>query len=111
MLLRGSTVTLTERTESGTNDFGESVWTETEIPVEGVLIGRPSAEDISAGLELYGKRAAYTLGIPKGDTHNWVDATVQFFGHTFLTFGLPLTAEPDNIPLCWGQIVHVAAVE
>ena len=110
-MIQGTAVTLIERTQTGVNDFNEPVYEETPVTVEDVLIGQPSADDITDALNLYGKRLAYTLGIPKGDTHNWENAKVQFFDRTFQTFGLPVTGIPENIPLRWDKNVKVELIE
>lgn len=68
--------------------------------VRNVLIGSPSAD----GRE-------YTLGIPKGDTHDWADAKVGFRGSEWRTIGLPETGEDANIPLCWGSNIKVRLIE
>lgn len=65
-------------------------------PVEDVFIGLPSAD----GRE-------YTLGIPKGDTHEWCDRKVSFGGRMWRTIGLPETGEAANIPLRWGKNIKV----
>ena len=43
-----------------------------------VLIGQPSTNDLADSIDLDGKRIDYVLGIPKGDTHNWVDTEIIF---------------------------------
>ena len=68
---------------------------------------RPTAEDIVNDLQLYGKRIAYTLGIPKGDAHDWENATVEFFGKKFRTYGGVTQGIEDLIPLLWNKKVKV----
>lgn len=41
-------------------------------------------------IQLYGKHAVYELCIPKGDSHDREDKTVEFFGQKWRTFGFPL---------------------
>ena len=64
--------------------------------VSGCLVGLPAE----------GGRA-YTVGIPKGDEHDWCDRKLSFWGRLWRTMGIPETAEPQNIPLSWGQNVTV----
>ena len=111
MALHGTTVLLTVKTQSGTDDLNKPVYTETTVEVENVLIGEPKTEDIIDGLKLYGKRLAYTLAIPKGDTHDWTDTKVQFFGQTFRTFGKPTEGIEELIPLSWNKKVKVERYE
>jgi hypothetical protein len=72
-----------------------------------VLIGQPCTNDRADSIDLDGKRIDYVLGIPKGDTHNWVDTEIIFFGQRFKTVGYPQTGIQENIPLRWGQNVKV----
>jgi len=58
-------------------------------------------------VQLYGKKIEYVLGIPKGDTHNWINAKVKIFGDVFQTIGYPQTGIQENIPLKWGSNVKV----
>ena len=105
--MKGTTVQLVVKTETGTDSFGAPIVTEELINVPDVLIGSPTTDDITNTINLYGKKVEYVLGIPKGDTHNWVDAEVQFWGMRFRTIGYPTTGEQENIPLRWGQNVKV----
>ena len=105
----GTTVTLLERIQTGVDAFHQPVYTETETEVPDVLVGKPSTDDITDALNLYGKKLVYTLGIPKGDTHNWENTRVRIWGKVFQTFGAEMTGEPGNIPLRWGKNVMVEA--
>lgn len=105
--MKGTTVQLAVKTQTGTDGFGAPVYTEELVNVADVLVGQPSTTDITNSIELYGKKIAYTLGIPKGDTHDWVDAEVIIWGDRYRTIGYPETGEQDNIPLRWGMNVKV----
>ena len=105
--MQGITITLYNRTQTGTDEFNAPIYTETAEQVENVLIGEPSTDDITDTLTLYGKRLAYTLGLPKGDTHTWTDRTVEFFGEKFRTIGEPTMGIEHLIPLSWNKKVKV----
>lgn len=60
-----------------------------------------SVEDVTASVQLYGKKAEYMIGIPKGDTHIWEDQIVEFFGKRWHVFGFPEEGIEANIPLEW----------
>lgn len=105
--IKGITITLYELTQTGTDDFNEPIYEETAVPVDNVLIGEPTTEEISEDLNFYGKRLAYTLAIPKGDTHNWEDTIVEFYGKRFRTYGEPTEGIEDMIPLAWNKKVKV----
>lgn len=64
--------------------------------VENVLIGEPSGTET----------LSYTLGIPKGDDHNWLDKKVRFFGEFFRTVGRPEQGVEENIPLFWNKKIR-----
>ena len=106
-MISGETVRLKTKVQTGTDDFNRPVFTETFVDVENVLIGAPSSEDIVNELNLSGKRIAYTLGIPKGDTHNWINTEVEFWGERYRTIGKPMQGIDENIPLSWNKKVQV----
>lgn len=114
--MRGITVTLYVRTLSGSDPFGAPIWTETAQPVDNVLVGEPSTDDITTSTDLYGKRIDYMLGIPKGDTHEWKDAKVSWtdaYGRTITckTFGFPITGVEAMIPTPWHMKVRCHRIE
>jgi hypothetical protein len=76
-----------------------------------VLVAQPSPEEKTAELNLTGRSIQYTLGIPKGDTHNWENQVVEFFGHKFLTYGIPEQGIEANIPLRWHKKVKCERYE
>lgn len=106
-MIHGITVRLYIKTQTGTDDFGAPVFEETPKEVCNVLVGEPTSEDIVSSLQLYGKRIAYTLAIPKGDEHDWEDVTVEFFGQKFRTYGGVTQGIDTLIPLCWNKKVKV----
>ena len=103
----GVTITLYNKTQTGVDGFNRPVYTETAIQVDNVLIGEPSTQDIVDELNLTGKKLAYTLAVPKGDTNEWTDRKVSFFGKTFRTFGEVTQGIEDLIPLAWNKKVKV----
>ncbi len=109
--MRGITVTLYEKTQTGTDSLGNPVYEEVPVEVDDVLIGEPSTDEITSSISLYGKRTVYTLGIPKGDAHSWENARVDFFGQRFRVFGNVTQGIEEMIPLRWNKKVHVAAYD
>lgn len=106
-LIKGITVTLFDRVETGKDGFNRPVYEEIPVEVENVLVSPASETDIVSQLNLTGKKAVYTLAIPKGDRHNWIDRNVQFFGKMWRTFGFPIKGIDENIPLDWNVKVTV----
>lgn len=109
--MQGITVLLTEKLEIEKDPFGESVFEETQTEIENVLVAPASSEDIMNGLSIHGKRIAYNLAIPKGDTHNWEDTVVEFWGRKFRTIGIPKEGIEDLIPLSWNRQISVECYE
>lgn len=105
--MRGISITLYTTTQTGTDEFNRPIYAETPVTVENVLIGEPSTDDVVAEINMTGKRLAYTLAIPKGDTHDWTDKTVEFFGERFKTIGEPTQGIDHLIPLSWNKKVKV----
>lgn len=105
--MKGTTVQLVKKTQSGIDALGNPIYTTELIDVDDVLVGTPTSDEVIGTLKLYGKRIAYTLGIPKGDSHVWVDTDVYIWGDKYRTIGYPVTGEQANIPLRWGQNVRV----
>ena len=105
--MRGITVTLYNRTSDSTDEFNRPIYTETAIAVDNVLVGQPTTDEITDTLNLTGKKLAYVLAIPKGDTNTWTDRTVEFFGEKFRTIGEPTMGIEHLIPLSWNKKVRV----
>lgn len=100
-MIQGMTVTLWNKTQIGTDEFNQPVYGWASFNVDNVLVGLPSPEERTEELNTTGKMIAYTLGIPKGDSHEWQDQIVEFFGRKFKTFGIPERGIEANIPLQW----------
>ena len=110
MAIKGITVVLLERTQSGTNALNQPVYTEKETEVENVLVAPASEQEITDTLTLYGRKAVYTLGLPKGDAHTWAGNRVQFFDRTWSVIGDVQEGIEDMIPLSWNKKIRVETV-
>ena len=109
--LHGVTVKLYNRAVVTYDELNAPVYSFTCTEVDNVLPGQPSTSDIVESVDLSGKRADCVLGIPKGDTHDWEDQIVEFFGHRFRTFGIPVQGIEANIPLSWHKKVRCERYE
>lgn len=109
--IKGIPVKLSVKTQTGIDDFNRLTYEVSQEVVENVLVGEPSAEDVVNEINLSGKRIAYVLAIPKGDTHTWENTEVEFWGMTFKTVGIPTQGIDDNIPLQWNKKVKVERYE
>ncbi|REJ29282.1 hypothetical protein [Caldibacillus debilis] len=111
MNIKGITVTLINKKEIGKDPFGNPIYDDVEIEVDNVLVSPVSTEDIVHTLELTGKKAVYTLAIPKGDENDWEDAEVIFFGERWRTFGFVTQGIEHLIPGDWNKKVMVERYE
>lgn len=109
--IRGITVQLYTRTQAGTDAFNRPVYTETIENIENVIVAPTSDTEVVQTLDLTGKRAIYTLSIPKGDTHEWEGCKVGFFGKEWQVINFTAGGIEDMIPLDWNAKVQVSRYE
>jgi len=105
--IKGITITLVDKVKAGNDPFNNPIYEDQEIEVNNVLVAPTSTDDIVNQLSIHGKKAVYTLAIPKGDTNDWEDKEVHFFGQKWRTFGTPLEGIEELIPLEWNKKVMV----
>mgnify|MGYP001202734777 FL=1 len=105
--IKGITVTLINKIETGNDPFGKPIYEDLEVLVENVLVSPISSDDIVNQLNLTGKKAVYTLAIPKGDTNVWEDKEVRFFSERWRVFGMATQGVEELIPLDWNKKVMV----
>ena len=105
--IKGITVTLINKAETGKDPFGKPIYGDVEVLVDNVLVSPTSSDDIVNQLNLTGKKAVYTLAIPKEDAHTWEDQEVRFFNDRWRVFGIPLQGIDHLIPLDWNKKVMV----
>lgn len=109
-MLKGIPVVLHIKTAGAPDAFNRITYTDTTETVNNVLVAPMSDEEILDTLNLTGKRAVYQLGIPKGDTHEWENTEVEFFGETWRTIGKPTEGIDAMIPLQWNKKVKVESI-
>lgn len=110
-LIKGKSITLYEKTQTGTDGFGAPVYRETTATVDNVLIRPISEDDATETTDMHGKKIEYELCIPKGDQHIWTDRKVSFFGQTYQTVGKPIELIEDMVPLDWNKKIKVESYE
>lgn len=106
-MIKGITVVLFDKKKTGIDAFNRPIYQDEEIKIENVLVAPSTTDDIATSQDLFGKKAVYTLAIPKGDTHIWEDRKVKFFDKTWHTFGFAIQGIEENIPLDWNKKVMV----
>ena len=110
-MIKGITVTLINKKEVDRDPFDNPIYKDVPIEVDNVLVSPTSTEDIVDTLNLTGKKAVYTLAIPKNDENDWEDAEVLFFGKRWRTFGFVTQGIDHLIPLDWNKKVMVERYE
>lgn len=111
--MKGITIKLIGKTQTGKDPFNQPIYKETEIEVENVLVGEPTTEDIQNSLSLYGKKVDYMLGIPKKDTNTWEDTEVILpapFAGRYKTIGIPTAGIEANVPTAWNKKVRIERI-
>lgn len=109
--IHGIPITLIDKQVVSTDPFGSPVVNDIEILVDNVLVAPATTEDVTSQLSLTGKKISYTIGIPKGDAHDWEEKEVRFFGKRWRTVGIPLEGIESMMPLEWNKKVMVERYE
>ena len=111
-MIKGITVTLYDRTQTGTDALNAPIYEETATSVDNVLVTPLSSDEVLQTYTLTGRRAVYQMGIPKGDTHEWTAGKrVSFFGNDWRIIGMPEEGIENLIPLSWNKKVKVECYE
>lgn len=109
--IHGIQITLIDKQVVSVDPFGTPVVKDVEILVDNVLVSPSSTDDVTNQLSLTGKKAVYTLAIPKGDLHDWENKEVIFFGQKWRTVGFATEGIESMIPLDWNKKVMVERYE
>ena len=110
--MRGITVTLYDRTETGKDALNHPIYAETAVQVDNVLVAPSSAIEVVEQISLNGRKGEYVMAIPKGHTHEWVSGKkVSFFGHDWRIIEMPEEGIEWLIPLGWNKKVKVERYE
>lgn len=106
-MIKGIEVILIDKVEVGKDPFGSPIFENKEIKIENVLVSPSTSDDVVTSENLFGKKAVYTLAIPKNDNHIWEDREVHFFNQTFRTIGFATQGIDELIPLSWNKKIMV----
>lgn len=108
-MIRGTTVTVTRKTASGTDRLGNVTYTTTTETVDNVLIAPSSTEDLEAARQA-GVMLACTLHFPKTYTASLRGCSVTLpapYGDTYRVVGDPQPYMTVNCPTPWNRAVDV----
>lgn len=110
--MRGITVTLYDRTQTGKDALNKPIYTETAVQVDNVLVAPSASMEVLEPTNLDGRRGDYTMAIPKGDTNDWsAGKRVSFFGQDWRIIEMPEEGIEWLIPLSWNKKVRVERYE
>lgn len=110
--MRGITITLFERTQTGVDALNHPVYTETAETIDNVLVAPSSSIEVTDQTNLDGRRSDYIMAIPKGDTHEWTAGKkVGFFGEYWRIIEIPEEGIEWLVPLSWNKKVKVERYE
>lgn len=110
-LINGIDVKLYVKTTTGTDAFNHKTVTEAPVIVSNVLVTPTGTSDLTSAVNLAETKESYELSIPKGDAHDWRNATVEFFGKKWRTVGMPREYIEAMVPLSWNKKVLVERYE
>ena len=110
-IIRGIDVVLYNKAKAGKDEFNRDIFTDVPEVVHNVLVTPSGTQEILDTVNLTGKKAIYTLAIPKGDAHNWNNVKVEFFGKVYRTIGEPQRGIDELIPLDWNAKIQVELYE
>ena len=109
--IHGIPITIIDKQVVSIDPFGSPVVKDVEILIDNVLVAPATTEDVTSQMSLTGKKISYTIGIPKGDMHDWEEKEVRFFGKRWKTVGVPLEGIESMMPLEWNKKVMVERYE
>lgn len=110
--MRGITVTLYDRTETGKDALNKPIYTETAVLVDNVLVAPSASMEVLEPTNLDGRRGDYVMAIPKGDANDWsAGKKVSFFGQDWRIIEMPEEGIEWLIPLSWNKKVRVERYE
>lgn len=109
--IHGIDVVLTKKTVTSYDDFGAPVEQYITETVPNVLVYPASASDVTDAVNMHGIVVQYNLCIPKGDSHDWRDTEVEFFGEKWRTVGEVKEYIEDMLPLDWNKQIMVTRNE
>lgn len=107
MMLKGIDITIYKKTETGRDDLNCPIYTETTETLSNVLVAPSSETEALETVNLYGRKAVYTLALPKGCTTDFTGLCVGFFGRKWRVIGDSIQGIEAMIPLSWNRKIRV----
>jgi hypothetical protein len=104
--VRGETVTVITRTQTGTDPGGDAIWTTTETPVDNVLVANGSQTLSTDSIRPDGIEVACTLYFPRSFSGSLRGGIVKVRGHEYRVLGDPLPYDGGMTPTQWNLVVE-----
>lgn len=101
--MRGISIILYSKIQTGVDPFKVPIYEEIAKTVDNVLVHPTTTEDIINTMNLTGKKAVYTIAIPKGNKDTWKDRTVEFFGKKWHVFTEAEEGIEHLVPGSWNK--------
>lgn len=106
-MIKGIPVILYNKIQNGVDAFNHPVFVESPEVVSNVLVTPINSMALPQENNLSGARIEYELCIPKGDTHEWENRIVEFFGSKWRTVGIYSQWIDEMVPLDWNKKIRV----
>lgn len=109
--MRGITLSFIQKVENGTDEFNNATHTTQTIEIANCLIAQvtePTDRVESAALER--NVTMVRIHLPKADTRDVSNSTVDYRGETFRTIGRPVAFMTENTPTDWDRYLRAEAV-
>lgn len=110
-MLKGIPIVYYNKEKTGADAFNRDIFTESAEIIQNVLVAPASTGDLNSSTNVSETILQYYICIPKGDTHNWRNVEVEFFGKRWRTIGDAEEWIESMVPLSWNKRVKVAVNE
>ena len=98
-------VLLYTKTKTGTDGFNSDLYDYDVVIINHCLVAMNSNDPVLDATSLKAKKDTFTIAIPKGDSHDWLDTFVEFtmggVSYKCRTYGDYLTGIDAMMPLEW----------
>ena len=105
--MRGETVVVITRTETGRGPGNSPIWTEAEVAVGNVLVAPGARADALDSNRPSGVDVVFTLSFPKAFVGSLRGCRVRVRGEAFDVIGDPRPYQDANTPGDWDRPVEV----
>lgn len=102
-MIRGRQAVVVRRVQSGTDEMGDPVFTETEETVANVLAAPSSTDEMDETNRAFGVVCEMTFHFPKSYTASLEGCRVRWGGREYRVIGDPQPYMDENTPTPWNR--------